>query len=59
MMAKQMGNGTHEELLPGFDFAEAERAEAFHGHLRKCGQCHDNPFNLCQEGLNLLKSALG
>jgi hypothetical protein len=59
MMANQVGNGTHEELLPGFDFAEAERAEAFHGHLRKCGQCHDNPFNLCQEGLNLLKSALG
>jgi len=57
-MANQVGDGTYEELLPGFDFAEAERVEAFHVHLGKCGQCHDNPFNLCQEGLNLLKAAL-
>jgi hypothetical protein len=53
-----VGDRTNEDLLPGLDFAEPGKAEALHEHMGKCGQCRDNPFNLCQEGLNLLRSVL-
>lgn len=32
---------------------------AFHAHLDVCKQCEQNPFDLCREGLLLLKCAAG
>lgn len=39
--------------------AEAPPAHvAFHRHLEICGQCADQPFNLCPTGARLLRAAV-
>jgi len=52
-------NGEHErESLPGLDFTEPEIGGALREHFATCRQCRDNPFNLCSQGYELVRSAL-
>lgn len=33
----------------------SEISRAFHVHLDECGQCRNNPFNLCSKGREIIK----